>query len=103
MNALESNSSSLPAYSGYLFLVGSSIFYGSNFLPVKQYETGDGMFFQLILCIAIWTVGFLVNSIRNFPQFYPLPLLGGFMWAVRSQTLDDSIFLLNHFFSRPVT
>ncbi|CAF0712887.1 unnamed protein product [Brachionus calyciflorus] len=76
-----SNSTTLPTYSGFLFLVGSSFFYGSNYLPVKQYETGDGMFFQLILCIAIWTVGFIVNCIRKFPTFYPLPLFGGFLWA----------------------
>ncbi|CAF1067569.1 unnamed protein product [Brachionus calyciflorus] len=77
----ESNSTTLPTYSGFLFLVGSSFFYGSNYIPVKQYETGDGMFFQLILCIAIWTVGFIVNCIRNFPTFYPLPIFGGFIWA----------------------
>lgn len=80
-NSTSSNSTTLPAYSGFLFLIGSSFFYGSNYLPVKQYETGDGMFFQLILCVAIWTVGFIVNCIRNFPKFYPLPLLGGFLWA----------------------
>jgi hypothetical protein len=31
---------SLPSWSGFLFLLGSSLFWGSNFLPVKQYETG---------------------------------------------------------------
>jgi hypothetical protein len=39
------------------------------------------MFFQLILTTAIWTVGFVVNAIRNFPKFYPLPMLGGFLWS----------------------
>ena len=37
---------------------------------------GDGMFFQMILCIAIWLVGFVVNCIRDFPKFFPLPMLG---------------------------
>jgi hypothetical protein len=33
----SSNSTTdLPEYTGFLFLVGSSLFYGSNFLPVKQ-------------------------------------------------------------------
>jgi hypothetical protein len=27
------------------------------------------MFFQLILCLAIWTVGLVVNCFRNFPKF----------------------------------
>jgi hypothetical protein len=39
------------------------------------------MFFQLILTTAIWTVGFIVNAIRNFPKYYPLPMLGGFLWS----------------------
>lgn len=63
----------LPTYSGFIFLLGSSFFYGSNYLPVKQYDTGDGLFFQLILCVAIWTVGFVVNCVRNFPKFEALP------------------------------
>jgi hypothetical protein len=62
----SNSTANLPEYSGFLFLVGSSFFYGSNFLPVKQYETGDGLFFQLILCIAIWTVGVIVNIICAF-------------------------------------
>lgn len=71
-----------PAYVGFLCLLGSSILFGSNFLPVKQFETGDGMFFQLILCLAIWTVGFVVNWIRNFPKFYALPMVGGICWVI---------------------
>ena len=31
---------SLPAWSGFAFLFGSAFFWGSNYLPVKQYETG---------------------------------------------------------------
>lgn len=66
---------------GFGALSISVLFFGSNFLPVKQFETGDGMFFQLILTIAIWTVGFIVYAIRNFPKFYALPMLGGFFWV----------------------
>ena len=77
-----SNSTNLPQYSGFLFVLGSSVFYGSNYLPVKQYETGDGLFFQLILCIAVWTVGVLINCIRNFPKFSYLAMFGGALWTV---------------------
>lgn len=83
MSTTTTSGPSLPAYTGFFFLLGASFLYGSNYLPVKQFETGDGMFFQLILCIAIWTVGFIVNWARDFPQFYALPMLGGFLWAVR--------------------
>ena len=72
----------LPAYSGFIFLLGSSLFYGSNYIPVKQYETGDGMFFQLILCMAAWTAGLVVNIVQGFPKFELWPMLGGCLWAV---------------------
>ena len=41
-NLVTSNAThnSLPSWSGFLFLLGSSFFWGSNYLPVKQYETG---------------------------------------------------------------
>lgn len=66
---------------GYACLVVSVLFFGSNYLPVKQFETGDGMFFQFILTTAIWSVGFVVYAIRQFPKFYALPMLGGFFWV----------------------
>ncbi len=75
------NNDTLPSYTGFIFLIGSSILYGSNYLPVKQFNTGDGMFFQLLLCIGIWLVGFVLNCVRGFPKFYALPLLGGFLWS----------------------
>jgi hypothetical protein len=36
---------------------------------------GDGMFFQLVICVSIWVVGLIINVIRNFPYFYAFPLL----------------------------
>jgi hypothetical protein len=81
-SASNSTTSDLPEWSGYLFLLGCSFFWGSNFIPVKQFETGDGMFFQLILCVAIWSSGFIVNAARGFPKFYPLPVVGGIFWTV---------------------
>jgi hypothetical protein len=71
----------IPAYWGYIGLAVAVVFFGSNYLPVKQYETGDGMFFQLVLCLAIWSVGFVVYWVRNFPKFYALPMVGGALWA----------------------
>lgn len=52
-------------YLGFGALCISILFFGSNFLPVKQFETGDGMFFQLILTTAIWTVGFVVYGMEQ--------------------------------------
>lgn len=71
----------VPSYVGFICLTVSILFFGSNYLPVKQFQTGDGMFFQLILTTAIWTVGFVVYAARGFPTFYALPMLGGFFWS----------------------
>jgi glucose uptake protein GlcU len=45
------------------------------------------MFFQMILCLGIWMVGFVLNCIRGFPQFYALPMLGGFFWSLGNLTV----------------
>jgi hypothetical protein len=59
------------------------------------------MFFQLVLCIGIWIVGnynvylskslenlvcililgSIVSWTRDFPKFFALPMLGGFIWS----------------------
>ena len=50
-------------------------------MPVKKYETGDGMFFQWVLCSAIWFVGIIVNLIKGQVPFQPYAVLGGVSWA----------------------
>uniref|UniRef100_H2ZNU7 Transmembrane protein 144 n=1 Tax=Ciona savignyi TaxID=51511 RepID=H2ZNU7_CIOSA len=69
------------SWPGYLGAGIAIIFFGSNFVPIKKFETGDGMFFQWVLCAAIWIAGLVNNCITNFPTFYPLAMLGGFLWA----------------------
>jgi glucose uptake protein GlcU len=63
----------------------SVLFFGTNFVPVKKYDPADGMFFQWIMCVGIFLVGFITTWIRT-PQgesieFYPFALLGGFLWC----------------------
>ena len=59
--------------------------FGTNFIPIKQFKTGDGVFFNFVLCTGIWVVGLIVNLIRHEngaePQFEPLAMLGGAIWA----------------------
>lgn len=57
------------------------------------------MFFQWILCAAIWIVSLVVNLIQKCPQFWPLAMLGGFVWATGNkeemlllQRCDKTIF-----------
>ena len=73
--------STQPDSLGYLFAFFSVFFFGTNFIPVKQYKTGDGMFFQFVMCTGIFVVGLIVNSVRNQPQFQPFAMLGGALWA----------------------
>jgi hypothetical protein len=82
---------------------------------VKHYDTGDGMFFQLVVAISIWTTGLIVQVAKGFPQFYgyfffilifsdfeviyhifqlicifiALPLLGGFFWTTVNKKLNN--------------
>ena len=55
--------------------------YGTNFIPVKKVATGDGLFFQLVVTMYIWTIGIAMCFIRNSFNFQLLPMLGGFLWA----------------------
>jgi len=67
-----------------LGLLGACIavfFFGSNFIPVKKFETGDGFFFQWVLCIGIWLVGLTINLARSQPTFEPIAMCGGIIWA----------------------
>ena len=59
----------------------SGFCFGSASLPIKKYEAGDGVVFQLASSLALWSVGLLVHSIRSFPKFYFLPMIGGFLFA----------------------
>ncbi|XP_038867579.1 transmembrane protein 144a [Salvelinus namaycush] len=63
------------------------ILYGSNFVPVKRIETGDGMFFQWVSCASILVVSMIGDLILESPKFYPLAMLGGAVWATGSLTV----------------
>jgi len=70
-----------PEYVGFICCIVAGTFFGSNFVPVKKFPTGDGIFFQWIMCSAIWVCGFIVLVAREFPPFQPFAMLGGFLWC----------------------
>ncbi|KAI1887463.1 hypothetical protein AGOR_G00190560 [Albula goreensis] len=72
---------------GFVSCIVSVLFFGSNFVPVKKIDTGDGMFFQWVLCAAIWTVSLVANIILRCPTFWPLAMLGGAIWATGNITV----------------
>uniref|UniRef100_UPI00398F2668 transmembrane protein 144-like n=1 Tax=Pristiophorus japonicus TaxID=55135 RepID=UPI00398F2668 len=77
----------LPLVKGFVATAVAVICFGSNFVPVKKIDTGDGLFFQWIFCTAIWVVSLVVHLIQQCPQFWPLTMLGGFLWATGNITV----------------
>uniref|UniRef100_A0A8C6UB69 Transmembrane protein 144b n=1 Tax=Neogobius melanostomus TaxID=47308 RepID=A0A8C6UB69_9GOBI len=57
------------------------LLYGSNYVPVKRIEMGDGMFFYWVSCSAMWLVSLVGDLMLQSPTFYPLAMLGGVIWA----------------------
>jgi len=66
---------------GYVCAFISVFFFGTNYLPVKAYDTGDGVFFQWVLCVGVWLVGMVVQLVRG-AAFEPLAMVGGMMWCL---------------------
>jgi glucose uptake protein GlcU len=66
---------------GFICVFIAMLGFGSNFVPVKRFETGDGMFFQWVLCCAIWCCGVVVYCFQGCPTFQPVAMLGGAIWA----------------------
>lgn len=84
-NSSASNETHLAI--GFASSVVSVLLFGSNFVPVKKIDTGDGMFFQWILCTSIWIVSLVVNIILKCPKFWPLAMVGGCVWATGNITV----------------
>uniref|UniRef100_A0A3B4YRA4 Transmembrane protein 144b n=1 Tax=Seriola lalandi dorsalis TaxID=1841481 RepID=A0A3B4YRA4_SERLL len=63
------------------------LLYGSNFVPVKRIETGDGMFFQWVNCASIWVVSMVGDLMLQSPKFHPIAMLGGVIWATGNLTV----------------
>jgi len=67
----------------------AAVGFGSNYLPVKQLDCGDGFFFAAMMAIGISSVGVVVNyssattgPFFHGPRFEPLAMIGGALWMV---------------------
>jgi glucose uptake protein GlcU len=68
------------------------MFFGSNYVPVKKVNVGDGIFFSACMSIGILMVGMVVNwtlgeqGLAHFPphgpQFEPKAAIGGMLWML---------------------
>lgn len=70
---------------GWIAIVICSICFGTNLIPVKKFKMGDGMAFQWLMCTGILFVGVVVQlvigTVHRIPEFHPLAMLGGALWA----------------------
>ncbi|KAK6052108.1 hypothetical protein COOONC_10386 [Cooperia oncophora] len=64
----------------------AALFFGSMFVALRRIETGDGIFAQWVISMAILCVGFADFWYRGFPGFYPLAMLGGALWTMGNTT-----------------
>ena len=65
----------------FLVLV-PALLLGSNYVLLKRYNRGDGVFFQWIVCAGVWLCGLCVHFIQSSPHFYAIATLGGVIWAL---------------------
>jgi glucose uptake protein GlcU len=74
---------------GFIAVFIAVLCFGSNFLPVKKFDTGDGMFYQWCMCSAIFVWGMLLqlglymfrDAAAASVEFFPLAAFGGVLWA----------------------
>ncbi|KAM9677450.1 transmembrane protein 144 [Trichechus inunguis] len=66
---------------GFISSSVAILLFGSNFVPLKKYDTGDGMFLQWVLCSAIWLIALVANLMLRCPKFWPFAMIGGCIWA----------------------
>ena len=70
------------AWFGFIGCLFCVIGYGSSYIPVKRYVTGDGFFYQMFLALGVWFVGLWVNVVQGFPKVNGIVLLGGAIWSI---------------------
>jgi len=76
---------------GLVYCVVAGVGFGTNFLPVKKIEAGDGIFFSFCMSIGIMIVGLVASfaaqtdesdAFKDLPTFQPYAVLGGATWMI---------------------
>lgn len=70
---------------GFLAAAIAVVCFGTNFIPVKKYDTGDGMFFQWCMCVGIFVSGFFAQ-LYTMAKFEPIAAIGGVLWCTGNIT-----------------
>jgi len=69
------------AIAGWIGILVAAFGFGSNFLIIKKWSPGDGMFFQLNMCIAVWMTGLVYHIAIGAPPIQEQAMIGGALWA----------------------
>ncbi|VDN06972.1 unnamed protein product [Thelazia callipaeda] len=69
------------AITGFILCIISCIAFGFMFAPLRNLNCKDGFYVQWIQCAVVFFVGFTINSVRGFPAFNPIAMIGGFLFA----------------------
>ena len=72
---------------GFICVACAVLLFGVFSLPTKSHKTGDGLFFQLVMCAGIFLVGgsaHVIECAAGGPcaDFSALAALGGAIWAL---------------------
>lgn len=66
---------------GYIGATAASVFFGSNYIPTKNYPTGDGISFVWSFSAGVMIVGLCTIFITGKSLFVATGLIGGSLWA----------------------
>eukprot|EP01065_Artemidia_motanka_P016159 TRINITY_DN1989_c2_g1_i3.p1 TRINITY_DN1989_c2_g1~~TRINITY_DN1989_c2_g1_i3.p1 ORF type:complete len:467 (+),score=160.91 TRINITY_DN1989_c2_g1_i3:87-1487(+) len=67
---------------GFVGVTMAAVGFGSNFIVIKKYDPGDGMFFQFCMCVAVFMTGLVYHLARGAPPLQPPAMIGGCLWAL---------------------
>mmetsp|Transcript_29062 Transcript_29062/g.53481 ORF Transcript_29062/g.53481 Transcript_29062/m.53481 type:complete len:340 (-) Transcript_29062:364-1383(-) len=79
---------------GVCLCLVASLFFGSDLLPAKKFDCGDGIFFSCCMALGIWLTGLFVDQAlaSEAHHFEPLAMLGGAIWFLGNMLAIMSSF-----------
>lgn len=84
----------MSAVLGYIACLIAILCFGSNFVPIKRVQIGDGVFSQFMMCNGIFMTSLPVLGIQNFPPFHRFAMLGGVLWCTGNMLCGPAINLI---------
>ncbi len=79
---ISQHTMAIPSWLGVILVLFATVLFGSMFVTAKKFPSGDGLFFQWIMCVTIGSFGLVVNLVLSSPEFHALAMVGGILWAI---------------------